>query len=107
VWVATIVWFRHGPGYGGFDMTTASAFDLKWLWGAILFGVGTGFTTASWAAGIAAMLAGIAATLPVKPLLSKWPTRQDSDEEEAHGHSKGIAELAVAEKRLRREKGDC
>jgi hypothetical protein len=100
-WLATMAWFRREHG-SGFDMTNASAFDLRWLKGAFLLGVGVGISAQSWAAGIALAFLGVALSMAVKPILVSWlqagpaalPPNGDPP------HPVGMAGLADAEKRL-------
>ena len=71
-WVATIKSFLDEPGYGGFDMTTASAFDLGWAKGAIFLGAGVGMLAHSLPVGSLVGVGGFLASMLVKPALAKF-----------------------------------
>jgi hypothetical protein len=64
-----IVDFLADPGYGSFDMTSASAFDLKWLRGSVALGFGLGVVAGSLAVGVAAAIVTMFSSMLVKPVL--------------------------------------
>ncbi len=70
-WLWTIVSFLANPGYGGFDMSSASAFDLQWSKGAALVAIGVGVTTSSWPIGVASGLVAFFSTMLVKPVIQR------------------------------------
>ena len=70
-WVATVKSFFEEPGYGGFDMTAASAFDLGWAKGAIFLAVGVGIFTHSLPVGSIVGVGGFLASMLIKPVLEK------------------------------------
>ncbi|GMR13054.1 MAG: hypothetical protein BMS9Abin29_1253 [Gemmatimonadota bacterium] len=75
-WSWTIARFLADPGYGGFDMSSASAFDRQWTRGAVLVAVGVGVTTSSWPIGVASGLVAFFSTMLVKPVLQSIVRRQ-------------------------------
>ena len=75
-WLWTIRSFFENPGYGSFDMTTASAFDLGWLKGALLVGIGAGLLAHSVGIGAVVGIAGFFSSVPLKPVLEKAMARR-------------------------------
>ncbi len=71
LWVATIKSFFDNPGYGAFDMTTASAFDLRWSKGALFLAVGVGMLAHSLIVGATVGVGGFLCSMLVKPVLQK------------------------------------
>lgn len=64
-----VIDFLAEPGYGSFDMTSASAFDLKWLRGSVTAGIALGVLTGSWPVGVASALVTMFSSMLVKPAL--------------------------------------
>lgn len=75
-WLWTCVSFLGDPGYGGFDMSSASAFDVKWFRGAALVAMGVGVTTSSLPIGAASFLVAFFSSMLVKPVLQSLVRRQ-------------------------------
>ncbi len=75
-WLWTCLSFLADPGYGGFDMSSASAFDVKWFRGAALVAIGVGVTTSSLPIGAASFLVAFFSSMLVKPVLQSLVRRQ-------------------------------
>jgi len=86
-WLWTIVSFLANPGYGGFDMSSASAFDLQWSKGAALVAIGVGVTTSSWPIGVASGLVAFFSTMLVKPVIQRRVRHEVSRPTEAETSS--------------------
>ncbi len=77
-WLWTCLSFLADPGYGGFDMSSASAFDVKWFRGAALVAIGVGVTTSSLPIGAASFLVAFFSSMLMKPVLQKIVERQQA-----------------------------
>ena len=102
-WLHTIKWFLDDPGYGGFDMGSASAFDLRWSRGALFLGLGVGLLFQSWAVGVFAALLGFLGSFCIKPPLGRLVRRRirESPPGEAAARPRsGFASYLEAEKEL-------
>ncbi len=75
-WLWTCRSFLADPGYGGFDMSSASAFDVQWFRGAALVSIGVGVTTSSLPIGAASFLVAFFSSMLVKPALVRIVQRQ-------------------------------
>ncbi len=101
VWVWTVKSFLDDPGYGGFDMSTAPAFDFGWFKGTVSLAIGVGVLRHSWVFGIATFLAGFVAVMVVKPILSAIATRHIANASQTSGDIQrptGIKALSLAER---------
>ncbi len=100
-WVATIRWHFSESGSLGFDMTTASAFDLKWSKGAWFLGVGAGMLGHSLPLGIVVGVGGFLSSMLVKPLLVRIVATRVSKLPATHADDRppsGFAALKQAER---------
>lgn len=79
LWVVTIRWYFSESGCLGFDMTTASAFDLKWSKGAWFLGAGAGMLGHSLPLGLMVGVGGFLSSMLVKPLLVRIVAARMSD----------------------------
>ena len=59
-----------------FDMTSASAFDRRWLNGALAAGLAVGLGFGHWSYGVGAAIAAFFANMLIKPQLEKMVLRQ-------------------------------
>ena len=75
LWAWAIKKYLDDPGYGGFDMNTAPAFDFRWVRGTLFVSLGAGLLTDSWLIGVVGFVASTAATLLVKPVLGGYARR--------------------------------
>ena len=93
-WLWTSVSFLADPGYGGFDMSSASAFDVQWTRGAALVGIGIGVTTSSWPIGVATFLVAFFSTMLAKPALQSIVRRRQARQhlESSRRHSCSVGE---------------
>ena len=87
-WLWTCLSFLGDPGYGGFDMSNASAFDVKWFRGAALVAVGVGVTTSSLPIGAATLLVAFFSSMLVKPVLVRIVQRRHARPKELETRSK-------------------
>lgn len=88
-WLWTCLSFLADPGYGGFDMSSASEFDVKWFRGAALVAIGVGVTASSLPIGAASFLVAFFSSMLVKPVLQKIVERRQARPEEDDGPSEG------------------
>ena len=87
-WLWTCRSFLADPGYGGFDMSSASAFDVQWFRGAALVAIGVGVTTSSLPIGAASFLVAFFSSMLVKPALVRIVQRhraQPNEDEDPSG----------------------
>lgn len=75
-WLWTCRSFLADPGYGSFDMSNASEFDVKWFRGAALVAIGVGVTTSSLPITVASFLVAFFSSMLVKPVLVRIVKRQ-------------------------------
>ena len=75
IWLHTIWWYWREPGHGGFDMTIASEFDVRWSRGAIMMGLGAGMIAESWPFGVGTFVVSFFMTMVVKTILIKLRNR--------------------------------
>lgn len=100
-WVATIRWYFSESGCLGFDMTTASAFDLKWSKGAWFLGAGAGMLGHSLPLGLMVGVGGFLSSMLVKPLLVRIVATRISKPLATQDHDRapsGFAALKQAER---------
>ncbi len=108
LWGWAIKRYLDDPGYGGFDMNTAPAFDFRWLRGTLFVAVGVGLLTGSWWLGAAAFLVSTAATMLVKPILGGYAERRISRDARSAGTEQpatGLRALSIAEQHVRAGNG--
>ncbi len=75
-WLRTSLSFLADPGYGGFDMSSASAFDVQWFRGAVLVASGVGVATASLPIGAVSFLGAFFSSMLAKPVLQSIVQRR-------------------------------
>ena len=86
-WLWTCRSFLGDPGYGGFDMSNASEFDVKWFRGAALVAIGVGVTTSSFTIGAATLLVAFFSSMLAKPVLQSMVRRKMARSRQDDGSS--------------------
>ena len=109
MWLLTVKQYLDDPGYGGFDMNTAPAFDYGWFKGTVSLSVGVGLVTHAWAVGVGSFVIGFLSVMLVKPVLGSLVARRikrASAEAEGGDLAKGFKALSAAERALKDEDGN-
>lgn len=109
VWIWTVRTYLNDPGYGGFDMNTAPAFDYGWFKGTLFLSLGVGLLSRSWPIGIGSVFVAFLSVMLVKPVLGSWTSRRISRvaaEEEKNQPPMGFKALSAVEQEFKSEDDD-
>ncbi len=103
LWLWTVKSFLDEPGYGGFDMGTAPAFDFGWFRGTVLLTLGTALISRSLAVTAAAFFCCFFASMLIKPILVLVVKRRTAHVLTTNSDDRpptGLKALSVAEQNL-------